>query len=96
MAASTLPSFIVYSERLARDLWWAVTGGDIPKVQSLLKQGADPNHHLYWRKKWWNRVWYRRLPPLHTACYKGSLEIVKLLIDEGEAKVGECLTVCNR
>ena len=96
MAASTLPSlnFIVYSERLARDLWEAVADGDIPKVQSLLNQGADPNHHLYWRKEWCDSQytgWYRRFLPLHTACYKGNLEIVKLLIDQGGAKVGELI-----
>ena len=86
----------MYSERLARDLWEAVLRDNIPKVQSLLKQGADPNHHQYWRKEWLDRWWYTGLPPLHTACQRGNLEIVKLLIDQGGAKVGECLTVCNR
>ena len=77
----------MYSERLARDLWEAVTGGDIPEVQSLLKEGADPNQHLYWRKEWFG------LSPLHTACLNGNLEIVKLLIDQGGAKVGELILV---
>ena len=91
VAASTLPSFIVYSERLAYDLWGAVNDGDIPKVQSLLKLGVDPNHHQYWRKEWFSRGLYWGLPPLHAACHMGYLEIVKLLIDQGGAKVGELI-----
>ena len=77
-----------YSERLATDLWEAVYYGNVHKVQSLLEQGADPNHQLYWSEEWISiekdqGSWYRTLPPLGAACYKGNLEIVKLLVQKG-------------
>ena len=77
-----------YSERLATDLWEAVDAGDVHKVQSLLEQGADPNHQLYWSEEWIRReknsgLWYKTLPPLGAACYKGNLRIVKLLVQRG-------------
>ena len=64
----------------------AVYDGDTSKVQSLLKQGANPNHHLYWSEEWWKKKygkWRTRSPPLHTACNDGYLEIAKLLVKHG-------------
>ena len=85
-AASTLPSSIVYSERLADDLWVAVYDNNIHRVRTLLQQGANLSHPLYWREKWWKQKygeWAWRFPPLNTACRKGHLEIVKLLLQSG-------------
>ena len=85
-AASTIPSFIVYSERLANDLWVAVYDDNINRVRTLLQQGANPSHPLYWREEWFNREYgpvVYRSPPLHTACREGHLEIVKLLLQAG-------------
>ncbi|XP_064387909.1 alpha-latroinsectotoxin-Lt1a-like isoform X2 [Halichondria panicea] len=62
--------------KLAYDLW-NVSYHDVVKVKSLLGQGADPNHQLYWSEKWY---WE---PPLHTACKWGRLEIVKTLVTHG-------------
>ena len=80
-------SFItVYSERLADDLWVAVHDGSISRVKTLLQQGANPSHPLYWRKEWWNQqygTWPWRTPPFNTACQEGNLEIVKLLVKAG-------------
>ncbi len=69
---------ILYSaqNKLAYDLW-NVSYHDVVKVKSLLGQGADPNHQLYWSEKWY---WE---PPLHTACKWGRLEIVKTLVTHG-------------
>ena len=67
----------------------AVYKSDINRVKSLLHQGADPNHQLYLSTEWWCRSQEKqlvRLPPLHTACKNGSLEIVKMLFQFG-AKV---------
>ncbi len=61
-------------KKLAKELWDAVAYRDIIKVTSLLGQGADPNHHLYWSEE------RKREPPLHRACSKGYLEIVKTLV----------------
>ncbi len=58
------------------DLWEAV--GDVIKLRSLLGQGADPNHQLYWSDEWADK-----LPPLHKACFKGYLEVVKTLATHG-------------
>ena len=70
---------ILYSaqKKLARDLYWAVKNDDVTKVRSLLGQGADPNHQLYWSDEW--AEW----PPLHWACLMGYLEIVKTLVTHG-------------
>ena len=65
-------------KKLARDLWQAVDNNDVTKVRSLLGQGADPNHQLYWSDEW-----AVKLPPLHSACGKGYLEIVKTLVTHG-------------
>ena len=56
-------------------------GEDTHEVQSLLDQGADPNHEIFWSKDWLSK----NNPPLHTACIKGDLEIVKILIQSGGA-----------
>ncbi len=47
---------------------------------SLLTEGADPNHPLYWSPEWRES---ESFPPLHTACDKGYLEIVKELVSRG-------------
>ena len=60
------------------DLWQAVYNNDVTKVMSLLGQGADPNHQLYWSDEWAGKD-----PPLHRACWKGYLEIVKTLVTHG-------------
>ncbi len=71
---------ILYSaqKKLARDLWQAVGNNDVTKVRSLLGQGADPNHQLYWSDECAGKP-----PPLHLACDEGYLEIVKTLVTHG-------------
>ncbi len=64
-------------KKLAEDLWTAVVDNDVTKVRSLLGQGADPNHQLYWSE------WAVKVPPLHRACRWGHLEIVKTLVTHG-------------
>ena len=64
----------------------AVEDGYIDRVRTLLQQGANPSHPLYWRKRWWNQQhgkWVFRRPPLYTASLNGNLEIVKLLVQAG-------------
>ena len=64
----------------------AVYDDNIHRVRTLLQQGANPSHPLYWREEWFNREYGSlayRFPPLHTACHKGHLEIVKLLLQAG-------------
>ena len=70
---------ILYSaqKKLAEDLYKAVRNDDVTKVRSLLGQGADPNHQLYWSNEWADK------PPLHSACEEGYLEIVKTLVTHG-------------
>ncbi len=65
-------------KKLAKDLWKAVRNDDVIKVRSLLGQGADPNHQLYWSEKWRYDD-----PPLHWACYVGYVDIVKTLVTHG-------------
>ncbi len=65
-------------KKLAEDLWQAVDNNDVTKVRSLLGQGADPDHQLYWSDEWGHKF-----PPLHRACRKGYLEIVKTLVTHG-------------
>ena len=65
-------------KKLAEDLYSAVRNNDVTKVRSLLGQGADPNHQLYWSDEWAGKR-----PPLHRACRKGYLEIVKTLVTHG-------------
>ena len=80
-----------HSKRLARELWKAVKDGDVESVQSLLGQGADPDHQLYWSDEWTCSV-VIKYPPLHTACRKGNVSIVKMLIEAG-ADVDRCSAV---
>ncbi len=63
------------------DLWEAVTRDDVSKVRSLLEEGADPNHQLYWSRDWYAKK--NRFPPLHTACGNGYLEITRALVSGG-------------
>ncbi len=71
---------IVYSaqEKLAENLCEAVSRKDVIEVRSLLGQGANPNHQLYWSDEWVDKD-----PPLHRACYWGCLDIVKTLVTHG-------------
>ena len=72
-----LSIFILYraqKKKLAKNLDEAVEYRDIVKVRSVLEQGADPNHQLYWSEEW--KPWE---PPLHW----GFLEIVKTLVTHG-------------
>ncbi len=63
------------------DLWEATDNNDIGKVRSLLGQGADPNHQLYWSEDWCeNEV---RDPPVHRACMSGYQEITSALVSGG-------------
>ncbi len=66
-------------EQLARDLWEAVDNDDVSKVRSVLGQGANPNHQLYWSEEWDNI----ELPPVHLACLRGYLEITRALVSGG-------------
>ena len=64
----------------------AVYDDNIHRVRTLLQQGANLSHPLYWREEWFNREYGSleyRFPPLHTASLKGHLEIVKLLLQAG-------------
>ncbi len=63
------------------DLWEAVNDDDVSKVRSLLIQGADPNHQLYWSSDWYAKK--NRRPPLHEACWKGKLEVARALVSGG-------------
>ena len=76
----------LHSERLADGLWEAVEDGDIDQVQSLLDQGANPNHEIYWSEEWISEDdggWIEKQPPLHAACANGNLEMAKVLIKRG-------------
>ena len=64
----------------------AVADGDVDRVRTLLQGGADPNHPVYLTEQWWSKKyggWEVRTPPLHTACDKGVLQMVKLLVQHG-------------
>ena len=65
------------------DLWEAVRDNDFIKVRSLLKQGANPNHQLYWSEEWYGSLFKDRLPPVQTACYNGYLKITRALVSGG-------------
>ena len=76
----------------------AVADGDVDRVRTLLQGGADPNHPVYLTEQWWSKeygelIW--RYPPLHTACEKNVLQMIKLLvqhgadIDRGDGKDGK-------
>ncbi len=69
-------NYVLYSA-LAKDLSEAVNSRSVYTVMSLLKEGADPNHQLYWSDEW------DKDPPLHRACHRGYLEIVKKLVTHG-------------
>ena len=58
------------------DLREAVGNKDVSKVRSVLGQGANPNHQLYWSEDW-------GLPPVHEACLRGYLEITRALVSGG-------------
>ncbi len=63
------------------DLWEAVRDDDdVSKVRSLLEEGANPNHQLYWSRDWDKKG---RDPPLHEACRDGYMEITRALVSGG-------------
>ncbi|XP_064382466.1 ankyrin repeat, PH and SEC7 domain containing protein secG-like isoform X2 [Halichondria panicea] len=70
-------------EQLAVDLWEAARVNDVIKVRSLLGQGANPNHQLYWSKDWYQFSKKNRRPPVNQACYQGYLEITRALVSGG-------------
>ncbi|XP_064407523.1 uncharacterized protein LOC135352263 [Halichondria panicea] len=76
----TVPDTPSVQEQLAVDLWEAVDNDDVSKVRSVLGQGANPNHQLYWSKEWSNKI---RIPPVHQACRLGYLEITRALVSGG-------------
>ena len=55
-------------------------------MRSLLHQGADPNHYLFWSE---GQTAGHLLPPLHTACEKSRLDLVEALVKAG-ADVDKC------
>lgn len=74
---------------LAEALWKAVNEDNIQKVKDLLEKGADSNNKVYWSEAWLsknNEPSLKRAPPLHVACWKGNLEIVKALVASGADK----------
>ena len=71
----------IYS--VPRELGTATVEGDADKVESLLEQGADPDHQFFWCREW-------GMPPvLHYACWSNQLKIVKLMFEKGGADVDE-------
>ena len=68
-------------EQLARDLYEAVENDDVSKVRSVLGQGANPNHQLYWSEERTKKLY--NCPPVHLACYTGYLEITRALVSGG-------------
>ena len=49
-----------------------------PKLGPCWDRGQTPNHQLYWSDEWADEE-----PPLHLACWRGYLEIVKTLVTHG-------------
>ena len=49
-------------------------------MRSVLRQGANPNHQLYWSEEWRDNY---SIPPVHLACSRGSLEITRALVSGG-------------
>ena len=45
---------------------------------SLLEEGADPNHPLFWSEEWWDNY-----PPLHVACRYNKPDVVAALVQSG-------------
>ncbi|XP_064407439.1 uncharacterized protein LOC135352207 [Halichondria panicea] len=76
----TEPDTPSVQEQLARDLYEAVYNKDVSKVRSVLGQGANPNHQLYWSEEWRDNY---SIPPVHRACYYGYLEITRALVSGG-------------
>ncbi len=52
-------------------------------MRSLLEEGADPNHQLYWSRDWCSFTEKYRRPPLREACEKGYMEITRALVSGG-------------
>ena len=49
-------------------------------MRSVLGQGANPNHQLYWSREWRDNYSF---PPVHLACERGYLEITRALVSGG-------------
>ena len=81
--AHTIVHACSVQEQLARDLWEAVDNDDVSKVRSVLGQGANPNHQLYWSDEWSDVFKMNRRPPVHRACWRGHLEITRALVSGG-------------
>ena len=64
-------------------------------MRSVLKQGANPNHQLYWNEEWCDVFKKNKRPPVHRACLEGYLEITRALvsggadIEKGDGRWGE-------
>ncbi len=77
------------TDKIADELWSGVSTRDLGAVESLLKQGADPNHKCYWSKDWTTKKvgvsteTEGRNPPLHTACRDGNIDVVHALVKGG-------------
>ena len=56
---------------------------NLPYLESLLEEGADPNHKMFWTEE--DSKWdIGKLPPLHRACKNAvDIEIIKALVDGG-------------
>ncbi|XP_064404708.1 histone-lysine N-methyltransferase EHMT1-like isoform X3 [Halichondria panicea] len=80
---SGLVPWIRKNQQLAVDLWEAVRHDDASEVRSLLEQGANPNHQLYWSEEWCDVLKKARRPPVHEACLIGNLEITRALVSGG-------------
>ena len=90
-----MSSFLSNREQLALNLWKAVCDGEVDKVISLLKRGANPNYPPYFNMGWmFNHSHIGRWPPLHTASGVGNLSIVKALV-EGGADADKCSALLN-
>ena len=79
----TVRCFISNREQLAIDLCKAACDGEVDKVISLLKRGANPNYPPCFNQDW------MLIPPLHAACEAGYLSITKTLV-EGGADANKC------
>ncbi|XP_064386915.1 uncharacterized protein LOC135335371 isoform X2 [Halichondria panicea] len=96
MDTSQQDSELDAQKKLAKELWDAVAYRDIIKVTSLLGQGADPNHQLYWSEERKREPPLHRacsggkdnITPLHYACWGGHLKIVDYLIREVGCSTG--------
>ena len=80
---------------MAVSLWEAVVADNEEEVSSLLKQGANPDHELFFSEEW---VSSRALDlrfqthPLLVACINGNLSMVRLLTEKGRVDANRNLS----